>query len=147
MQDGYILFSFKGWNWLGLFQNIYFILTGWTPAPLGSQLSYMVWSWTWTSDGSRQTKTRDEVITLLTRLLCNLQIKNHVQTESRNHVDDVINQLSLMKGIPIVNINLIPCQIYISLYISLLVWKKKKRKKKTVIYIHKFLQVNQFSIL
>ena len=54
---------------------------------------------TWTSDSPWQKGTRDDNITLITRLICDLRSRNNFHTNSCDHVDDIIDQLQLSKGV------------------------------------------------
>lgn len=42
--------------------------------------------------------------------MCNLQTRHYFQTNSRDLVDGVTNELHLSKGIPSVSVNFISCQ-------------------------------------
>ena len=49
----------------------------------------------------------DDVITMFTLLMCNLQTRTQFWTKSRDKVDDDTNQIHLPKGIPSVSLNVI----------------------------------------
>lgn len=42
--------------------------------------------------------------------MCDLQIRNHFQTDTSDQVDDVVDKFQLLRGIPSVSFNFRACQ-------------------------------------